>query len=124
MSVLAFLYQTSLPPHVLDRFLFEFALVPSRFFGQLSLVAPSDCTPFPTNIFLHGGWLHLILNMCTLWIFGPAVEDRLGPGRFTASYLCCGVASGLARALASPDSISPALGAAGAIAGVIWRHAR
>ena len=55
MSVLAFLYQTSLPPRVLDRFLFEFALVPSRFFGQLSLVAPSDWTPFLTKIFLHGG---------------------------------------------------------------------
>ena len=111
MSVLAFLYQTSLPPRVLDRFLFEFALVPSRFFGQLSLVAPSDWTPFLTNIFLHGGWLHLILNMWTLWIFGPAVEDRLGPGRFTLFYLFCGVAAGLAHALATPHSVVPALGA-------------
>ena len=33
MNVVAFLYQTSLPPRVLDWFLFEFALVPSRFFG-------------------------------------------------------------------------------------------
>ncbi|MBI2740694.1 MAG: rhomboid family intramembrane serine protease [Rhodospirillales bacterium] len=124
MSVLAFLYQTSLPPHVLDRFLFEFALVPSRFFGQLSLVAPSDWSPFLTNIFLHGGWLHLILNMWTLWIFGPAVEDRLGPGRFTLFYLFCGVAAGLAHALANPDSVVPALGASGAIAGVIGCYAR
>ena len=119
MSVLAFLYQTSLPPRVLDWFLFEFALVPSRFFGQLSLVAPSDWTPFLTNIFLHAGWLHLILNMWTLWIFGPAVEDRLGPGRFTLFYLFCGVAAGLAHALANPVSVVPALGASGAIAGVI-----
>ena len=65
-------YQISLPPRVLDRFLFEFALVPSRFFGQLSLVAPSDWTPFLTNIFLHGGWLHLILNMWTLWCRFPS----------------------------------------------------
>lgn len=83
ISLLAFLCQSGLPPRVLDRFLFEFALVPSRVFGQLRLVAPSDWTPFLTNIVLHGGWLHLILNMWTLWIFGPAVEDRLGPGRFT-----------------------------------------
>ena len=55
MNVVAFLYQTSLPPRVLDRFLFEFALVPSRFFGELSLVAPSDWTPFLTTILLHGG---------------------------------------------------------------------
>ena len=124
MNVLAFLYQTSLPPHVLDRFLFEFALVPSRFFGQLSLVAPSDWTPFLTDIFLHAGWLHLILNRWTLWIFGPAVEDRLGPVRFALFYLFCGVAAGLAHALAYPDSVVPALGASGAIAGVIGCYAR
>ncbi len=124
MNVLAFLYQISLPPRVLDRFLFEFALVPSRFFGELSLVAPSDWTPFLTNIFLHGGWLHLILNMWTLWIFGPAVEDRLGPSRFTLFYLFCGVAAGLAHALANPHSVVPALGASGAIAGVIGCYAR
>ncbi|MBC7146463.1 MAG: rhomboid family intramembrane serine protease [Thioclava marina] len=123
-NVLAFLYQTSLPPRVVDRFLFEFALVPSRFFGQLSLIAPSGWTPFLTNIFLHGGWLHLILNMWTLWIFGPAVEDRLGPGRFTLFYLFCGIAASLAHALANPDSVIPALGASGAIAGVIGAYAR
>jgi len=123
-NVVAFLYQTSLPPHMLDRFLFDFALVPSRFFGQLRLIAPSDWTPFLTNIFLHAGWLHLILNMWTLWIFGPAVEDRLGPVRFAAFYLFCGVAAGLAHALANPDSVVPALGASCAIAGVIGCYAR
>jgi hypothetical protein len=39
----------------------------------------ADYLPFVTNMFLHGGWLHLILNMWSLWIFGAAVEDRLGP---------------------------------------------
>ena len=124
ISALALLYQVGLPPRVLDRFLFDFALVPSRFFGQLSLVAPSDWTPFLTDIFLHAGWLHLILNRWTLWIFGPAVEDRLGPVRFALFYLFCGVAAGLAHALAYPDSAVPALGASGAIAGVIGCYAR
>ena len=55
ISALAFLYQVGLPPRVLDRFLFDFALVPSRVFGQLRLVAPSDWTPFLTTILLHGG---------------------------------------------------------------------
>ena len=124
ISALAFLYQVGLPPRVLDRFLFDFALVPSRVFGQLRLVAPSDWTPFLTDIFLHAGWLHLILNRWTLWIFGPAVEDRLGPVRFALFYLFCGVAAGLAYALAYPDSVVPALGASGAIAGVIGCYAR
>ena len=98
--------------------------LPSRVFGQLRLIAPSDWTPFLTNIFLHAGWLHLILNMWTLWIFGPAVEDRLGPVRFALFYLFCGLAAGLAHALANPDSVVPALGASGAIAGVIGCYAR
>ncbi len=123
-NVLAFLYQIGLPPRVQEWFLFEFALVPSRFFGPLSLVAPSDWTPFLTNIFLHGGWGHLIMNMWTLWIFGPAVEDRLGPGRFLMFYLLCGLAAGLAHAAANPESAVPALGASGAIAGVIGCYAR
>lgn len=123
-NVVAFLHQTGLPPRALERFLFDFALVPSRFFGPLSLVAPSDWTPFLTNMFLHGGWLHLILNMWTLWIFGPAVEDRLGPGRFLAFYLICGLAAGFAHALANPTSVVPALGASGAIAGIIGSYAR
>jgi len=124
ISLLAFLYQSGLPPRALNRFLFDFALVPSRVFGQLRHIAPSDWTPFLTNIFLHAGWLHLILNMWTLWIFGPAVEDRLGPVRFALFYLFCGVAAGLAHALANPDSVVPALGASGAIAGVIGCYAR
>lgn len=57
-------------------------------------------------------------------VFGPAVEDRLGPVRFAPLYLFCGLAAGLAHALANPDSVVPALGASGAIAGVIGCYAR
>jgi membrane associated rhomboid family serine protease len=124
VNLIAFLYQSSLPPQVLEGFLFDFALVPSRFFGELHLTAPSGWIPFFTNIFLHGGWLHLLVNMWSLWIFGPAVEDRLGHRRFMLFYLFCGVAAGLAHALANPNSIVPALGASGAIAGVIGCYAR
>ncbi|NAZ38337.1 rhomboid family intramembrane serine protease [Rubellimicrobium sp. CFH 75288] len=122
--VLAFLHQVSLPPRILEVFLFHYALVPARFLGDLRSVAPGDPVVFLTNMFLHGGWLHLILNMWTLWIFGPAVEDRLGSGRFLAFYLVCGLAAGLAHAFANPDSVVPALGASGAIAGVIGCYAR
>ena len=40
-----------------------------------------------SSIFLHGGWLHLILNMWTLWIFGPAMEARCGRMGFLALYI-------------------------------------
>jgi rhomboid family protein len=70
-------------------------------------------------MFLHGGWLHLILNMWTLWLFGPKVEDRMGPVRFLVFYLACGLCASVSHAVFNPMSTEPALGASGAIAGVL-----
>jgi membrane associated rhomboid family serine protease len=78
-----------------------------------------DYLPFLTNMFLHGGWLHLILNMWTLYLFGPAVEDRLGSGRYLAFYLICGLVASFTHAIFNPNSAVPALGASGAISGVL-----
>src|SRR6202022_1665392 len=78
----------------------------------------ADYLPFLTNTFLHGGWLHLILNMWTLWLFAPAVEDRMGPGRVLSFYLVCGVLASATHAVFNATSTVPALGASGAIAGV------
>jgi membrane associated rhomboid family serine protease len=75
-------------------------------------------------MFLHGGWLHLILNMWTLWLFGSTVEDRLGHGRYLAFYIVCGVAAAVAHVLFNPTSQVPALGASGAIAGVLGCYMR
>jgi membrane associated rhomboid family serine protease len=57
--------------------------------------------------------------MWTLWLFGAAVEDRLGPGRYLAFYLLCGVLASLAHAGVNATSFVPVLGASGAIAGVM-----
>jgi membrane associated rhomboid family serine protease len=75
-------------------------------------------------MFLHGGWLHLILNMWTLWLFGPTVEDRLGHGRYLAFYLACGLAASVAHLVFNPTSVIPAVGASGAIAGVLGCYMR
>ena len=123
-----FLFQVSLSPPALERFLSGFALIPARYFGELAVVMPPggivDYLPFISNMFLHGGWSHLILNMWTLWIFGPAVEDRLGRIRFLVFYLIAGIAASFAHALVNANSVVPALGASGAIAGVIGCYVR
>jgi membrane associated rhomboid family serine protease len=81
-------------------------------------------------MFLHGGWLHLIGNMWTLWIFGDNVEDRLGPGRYFAVYLVCGLVAAYTHYLMRPLSDMPTVGASGAISGimggyfVLFPHAR
>jgi membrane associated rhomboid family serine protease len=125
---MVFLFQLSLSPTALEYFLAAYALIPARYFGDLAAVAPSqgflDYLPFVSNMFLHGGWLHMILNMWTLWIFGPAVEDRLGKARFLGFYLLAGAAASFAHALFNMNSVIPALGASGAIAGVIGCYVR
>jgi rhomboid family protein len=75
-----------------------------------------------TSMFLHGGVVHLAVNLLTLWIFGNAVEGALGRLRFAGFYLVSGVVAALAQALAaavSGDVLVPMVGASGAIAGVL-----
>jgi membrane associated rhomboid family serine protease len=107
---------------------FGFALVPARLFGAAPAGFPpamvADGLTLLTNTFLHAGWLHLLLNMWTFWIFGPAVEDRFGARRFLAFYLLCGVAASAGHAVANSASLVPALGASGAIASVIGCYVR
>jgi membrane associated rhomboid family serine protease len=123
VNCVVFLFQISLSPAELEEFLAQFALIPARYTGPFLFgdgpLGAGALIPFVTMMFLHGGWLHLILNMWTLWLFGPAIEDRLGHGRYLAFYLVCGIGAGIAHAVFNPTSIVPALGASGAIAGVL-----
>jgi membrane associated rhomboid family serine protease len=73
-------------------------------------------------MFIHGGWLHIIGNMWFLWIFGDNVEDRLGHLRFLIFYLLSGIGAALFYVLLKPGSVLPALGASGAISGVMGAY--
>ncbi len=75
-----------------------------------------------TSMFLHGGWGHLLGNMLFLWVFGNNIEDSMGPGRFLAFYLICGVAAAAAHVLVDPTSPIPTVGASGAISGVMGAY--
>jgi rhomboid family protein len=125
-NCIVFLIQISLSPGELEDFLIRYALIPARYtlLSREAYFTADDLLPFFTMMFLHGGWLHLILNMWTLWLFGPTVEDRLGYGRYLAFYLACGVAASVAHLMFNPTSIVPALGASGAIAGVLGCYMR
>jgi len=70
-------------------------------------------------MFLHGGWGHLGGNMLFLWIFGDNIEHRLGHLRFVLFYFVCGFAASLAHILFNSGSNIPAVGASGAISGVL-----
>lgn len=121
-------YQLTLSSSAELRFLLEYALVPARYsdgsWSQKTGLAGSNLLPFITSMFLHGGFLHIVGNLWTLWIFGPALEDRLGRSRFVVLYLSAGLGAGVAHFLFNFSSTAPALGASGAIAGVIAAYVR
>jgi membrane associated rhomboid family serine protease len=123
MNCTVFLFEISLSPVAEEQFVLTYGLVPARYF-EGSLNSPADYLPFLTNTFMHGGWLHLIINMWTLWLFGPTVEDRIGHGRYLGFYLACAICASVAHAVFNPTSVVPALGASGAIAGVLGCYMR
>ena len=124
LNVLIYLVQLSQGPG-LDRFIYTYGLVPARYtvpevsayftIGQ-QLVAPLSF------MFLHGGFLHLLGNMWSLYIFGDNVEDRLGPIRYLIFYLLAGIASGMFHLLSDTQSMVPTIGASGAVAGVMGAY--
>src|SRR3979490_1629658 len=124
VNILVFLYQYSLPPHTFKLFMTTYATVPARFPAWLSGHAPleSAFVPLLTSMFLHSGVLHIAGNMLFLWIFGDNVEDFYGHFTYLLFYLFCGVGSGLLHVLFNLNSPLPALGASGAISGVMGAY--
>ena len=96
---------------VLER---QVPLPPDRGAILLSLV---------TCMFLHGGWMHLIMNMWFLWLFGNNVEDRLGHVVFLGFYLLGGLLASAVHWLINFDSLAPVIGASGAVAAVLGAYA-
>src|SRR5262245_33718485 len=126
-NVLVFFYAWGLGSRVMDQFLLHYGFVPAVYFHvshQQPWDLPARFGPMLSSMFLHGGWLHLIGNMWTLWIFGDNVEDRLGRGRYLALYLASGVAASLMHIYTNLGSQVPTLGASGAIAGVMGAYFR
>jgi membrane associated rhomboid family serine protease len=119
LNVLAFLWELSLGP-ALENALLSLAFIPARFWLPGNFVA--DLFTIVVSMFLHGGLLHIGSNMLYLFIFGDNVEDRLGHGKYLVFYLACGFLATFAHAFFSPASRIPAIGASGAIAGVLGAY--
>ena len=111
----------SIPACLGDRFGFE-SDVPPR---VLASVCPNAdrvlLSPF-ASMFIHGGWLHLVGNMVFLWVFGDNVEDAMGHLRYALFYLVAGLAATAAHVALNQNALAPAIGASGAIAGVLGAY--
>ena len=132
LNVAAFIYTLSLDPLERGIFHFRFGVVPLEFTdGDLygSLVAlPQNAAVAPivptwvtlfSSMFLHGGWAHIIGNMLFLWVFGDNLEHHFGRIGFLVFYLATGAIAAGGHILFNWDSTIPAIGASGAIAGVL-----
>lgn len=80
-------------------------------------VATGEYWRLLTAAFLHGGLIHLALNMYALYVFGPVAERVLGTGRFFATYFTLAIASSaFVYVLTTPTTAT--VGASGAIFGL------
>ena len=89
----------------------EGALIPA-------LVAEGQAWRLVSSVFLHSGFLHLALNMLSLYFLGSFVENAFGRGRFLALYLLSGLSGGIAYLYFGGFGV-PAVGASGAIFGLL-----
>ncbi|MFZ0660186.1 MAG: rhomboid family intramembrane serine protease [Candidatus Binataceae bacterium] len=135
-NLAVFIYELMLGAGAIG-FLARFAMIPARVSaaaGALgaALTHPSAAAslepiaaPLATilsSIFLHGGVWHIAGNMLYLFIFGAAVEHRMGPRRYLAFYFASGIAAAIATVAMAPASMVPVIGASGAIAGVLGAY--
>ena len=75
-----------------------------------------------TYQFMHGGFMHIALNMFALWMFGMEVENLWGSKKFLTFYLMCGIVAGIFQLVLPPlfnEQLAPTIGASGAIFGVL-----
>ena len=126
LCLLIYLFESMLDRRSLELLVRQFGVVPSHLAAFLSgspnypLIA--IVVPFFTSLFLHGGWMHVIGNMWFLYIFGDNVEDYLGHFKYLVFYLLTGVLAMGTHVVMNLHSTAPAVGASGAIAGVLGAY--
>lgn len=105
-----------------DETIYALAMEPVR-------VWSGDLAGLVTSLFVHGGWIHALMNAAFALAFGAPVARLLGLGvrggvLFALFYVGCGVLAGLGYAALHPQSISLVVGASGAVAGLMGGAAR
>lgn len=99
-----------------------FAIIPRVLFGEAQLapwvIGPPPPLTIVTSLFFHSTIWHLLTNMLFLHVFGDNIEDAMGSLFYLLFYLCCGITAGVFYVYSAEDSITPLIGASGAISGV------
>jgi membrane associated rhomboid family serine protease len=113
-------------PAQADSILFNYGFVPARYSPSFLTAHGIDggslldrALPFVTYMFLHAGWMHVIVNTVWLLAFGAVVVRRFGNARFFLFFLICGVAGAALHLALNWDSVAPVVGASAAISGLM-----
>lgn len=126
LNILVFGYELLLDRAQLESFFRVFGVVPAQLLGlhpdSHSGISNHVLLPLLTSQFIHGDFFHILMNMWTLYLFAPCVEDRLGHFRFAIFYLLSGIGASLFHAVLNAGSMIPTIGASGAIAGVLGAY--
>ncbi len=118
LNGLVFFYQFSLGIDAFPYIFYSFGFIPYEFF----LNPTGEFWTIFSSMFVHGSFAHLLGNVWFLWVFGPAVEGRLGFKRFMLLYISAGIAAALLQGFALPESTIPMVGASGAVSGVLGSY--
>jgi membrane associated rhomboid family serine protease len=127
-NIAVFIYdfglELSLPRPVYEALLLPYSTVPARIPAFLAGHAGFEVAfgPLLSSMFIHANFWHLAGNMLFLWIFGDNVEDFFGHLTYLFFYLVCGIGAGLLHVLFNFHSNIPAVGASGAISGVMGAY--
>jgi membrane associated rhomboid family serine protease len=126
LNLVIFLFEWTLDPRSLNLLIHQFGVVPYHttvfLGGSHRYPLAAVVVPFFTSLFLHGSWMHVIGNMWFLYIFGDNVEDYLGHFKYLVFYLLTGLIAMATHVLMNLHSTAPAVGASGAIAGVLGAY--
>lgn len=129
-NVLVHLVRQAMPPELDHALLLHFGFVPSEFLApDAGPILPENWWAWLSPVsygFLHGDFLHLLVNTGFLLAFGTLLERRLGAGRMLALYLVSLVLSVAGASVVYWITAEPVLmiGASGAVAGLFGAAAR
>lgn len=117
LNIALFLYELFMnSTGQLDLFIENYGAIP------IEIKTGQDLYTLFTNMFLHGGWMHLIGNMLFLWIFADNIEATIGNMRFLLFYIAGGIIASLVHVAFNLDSVVPSIGASGAISAVLGAY--
>jgi membrane associated rhomboid family serine protease len=126
INVVVFIWEASVTnfftnQRAVTELFMTYGTVPNNLFAKW----PSSAFTVVTSMFMHGGIAHIIGNMVFLWVFGDNIEDKFGRVKYVLLYVGWGFAAALLHSTVAAYTGAgaiPAVGASGAISGVLGAY--